>query len=111
MHIDANLQKGKERIANILVFLGALLWSIPLTMIQAVATATSLSRIPGLEWILTYNNGALTGFINGYLPVVALLCLILLLPLIFEWVAINYENRKTKSGVQVGYYLCYDFYF
>ena len=37
--------------------------------------------------------------INSYLPVVALLTLILILPYIFEAVAIYYEHRKTLSDV------------
>ncbi len=39
-------------------------------------------------------------FVNGYLPVVALLCLIMILPVIFELVARIYEKRKTVSDVQ-----------
>ena len=42
----------------------------------------------------------MTNFVNGYLPVVALLCLILILPLIFQLVALKYERRKTYSDVQ-----------
>jgi len=100
VHIEINIQKGKERVADFLVLLGALLWSIPLTIIQAFATAESLSEVPGMSWITTYKGGLLANVINGYLPVVALLCLIIILPKIFEWIAINYENRKTWSDVQ-----------
>lgn len=53
-----------------------------------------------MEWILAFNNGSLAAFINGYLPVVALLCLIMILPVIFGLVARNYEHRRTKSDVQ-----------
>jgi hypothetical protein len=38
--------------------------------------------------------------VNGYLPVVALLTLISILPVIFESVAMGYEKRKTFSEVQ-----------
>jgi hypothetical protein len=51
-----------------------------------------------MEWIL--DSGAVSQFVNGYLPVVALLCLILILPVIFEFVARKYERRKTFSDVQ-----------
>lgn len=53
-----------------------------------------------MEWIETFHGGALSKFVNGYLPVVALLTLILILPLIFEYIAVNYEHRKTFSDVQ-----------
>lgn len=69
-----------------------------------------IANIPGMEWILSYQNGALKLLINSYLPVVMLLSLILILPLLFEWIAIYYEKRKTKSDVQrsiVGRYFYY----
>lgn len=53
-----------------------------------------------MEWILAFNNGSLAAFINGYLPVVALLGLILCLPVIFGLVARNYEHRRTQSDIQ-----------
>lgn len=53
-----------------------------------------------MEWILTYQGGALTAFVNGYLPVLALLGLILILPVLFEWIAVTYERRKTFSEIQ-----------
>ena len=56
--------------------------------------------IPGLEWVADLHGGTWKPLINGYLPVVALLGLILLLPLIFNAVATLYERRKTLSSVQ-----------
>lgn len=53
-----------------------------------------------MQWILAFNNGSLAAFINGYLPVVALLGLILILPVIFGVVARNYEHRRTQSEIQ-----------
>jgi hypothetical protein len=62
--------------------------------------ADSIAQIPGMEWILTAGGGRVSQFVNGYLPVVALLCLIMILPVIFEVLARNYERRKTLSDVQ-----------
>ncbi len=47
---------------------------------------------------------------NGYLPVVLLLTIILILPFIFYGVALHYEDRKTESDVQksiIGRYFYY----
>ena len=52
-----------------------------------------------MEWVSDFDEGKLKVLINAYLPVVALLSIILILPLIFEAVAINYEKRKTMSDV------------
>mmetsp|Transcript_22394 Transcript_22394/g.33982 ORF Transcript_22394/g.33982 Transcript_22394/m.33982 type:complete len:1037 (+) Transcript_22394:105-3215(+) len=99
-HLPAKLLKRRENYANVILTLGIFLWSIPLAAIQAFATAEQVARLPGMDWVLTLGNGSVTAFINGYLPVVALLCLIMILPVIFEQIAINYENRKTVSDVQ-----------
>ena len=100
LQVDTRIYRRKEQTANFLLFLGVILWSFPLAAIQAFATAEQLSRIPGMEWILTFNSGSLTAFINGYLPVLALLGLILLLPVIFERIAVSYERRRTYSDIQ-----------
>jgi len=99
-HIDLLWSSGRTWSANVLLGCGAILWSIPLTAIQAWATVDSLAQIPGLSWIGDIGGGHYNSLINGYLPVVVLLGLIMVLPLVFEWVAINYEDRKTKSDVQ-----------
>eukprot|EP00550_Attheya_septentrionalis_P009222 CAMPEP_0198291930 /NCGR_PEP_ID=MMETSP1449-20131203/9268_1 /TAXON_ID=420275 /ORGANISM="Attheya septentrionalis, Strain CCMP2084" /LENGTH=1076 /DNA_ID=CAMNT_0043990617 /DNA_START=67 /DNA_END=3297 /DNA_ORIENTATION=- len=99
-HIDKKLGDARELTVNILLGLGAILWSFPLTAIQALATAENVARIPGMDWIETFDGGNLYGFINGYLPVMALLTLILVLPFIFTWIASKYERRKTFSDIQ-----------
>ena len=99
-HVSKKVQMRREFITNFLLSLGAILWSFPLAAIQAVSKAENIAQIPGMEWILTIHGGKYTSFINGYLPVVALLCLILILPVVFEFVALKYERRKTYSDVQ-----------
>ena len=56
-------------MVNVFLFLGVVLWSFPLAAIQVFAKAQNLAQIPGMEWILTYDEGALMSFMNGYLPV------------------------------------------
>ena len=110
VQIDRDISAGRAFVANVLLGLGVLLWSIPLTLIQAWAKVENVAMIPGLEWVGQIRGGRFTSLINGYLPVITLLGLILLLPLIFQWVATSYEKRKTLSGVQnsiVGRYFYY----
>merc|ERR1712194_655088 len=107
--IDKDIGSSRTFVANVLLGLGVLLWSIPLTLIQAWAKVETVAGIPGFEWV-AFINGTWKPLINGYLPVLALLGLILLLPLIFQWIATSYEKRKTLSGVQnsiVGRYFYY----
>merc|ERR1712194_571423 len=108
--IDKDIGSSRTFVANVLLGLGVLLWSIPLTLIQAWAKLENVALIPGLEWVDKIQAGDWKMFINGYLPVITLLGLILLLPLIFQWVATSYEKRKTLSGVQssiIGRYFYY----
>ena len=99
-HVNLGWSKGREWTANLLLSLGAILWSIPVASIQALATADQIAEIPGMSWISTSNGGAVAGFVNGYLPVVLLLTIILILPAVFYLLALHYEDRKTKSDVQ-----------
>lgn len=69
----------------------------PLTAIQAFARADYIAQIPGMEWV---GGGSVSQFVNGYLPVAALLALTMVLPLIFQFVATKYEKRKLLSDVQ-----------
>ncbi len=49
-HIDKGITSSRENVANVLICLGAILWSIPLAAIQAFATADAISKIPGCSW-------------------------------------------------------------
>ncbi len=109
-HYSSRLTNRRQTNANNVLVIGALIWSIPVAFIQGVSSAENVAQLPGMEWILEYDNGSLKGFINAYLPVVGLLGLILILPLVFEWVGTSYEKRKTRSDIQrsiVGRYFYY----
>jgi len=109
-HVNLGWSKGREWTANVLLGLGAILWSVPVASIQALATADQIATVPGMAWINTLNGGEVAGFVNGYLPVVLLLTIILILPHIFYGVALHYEDRKTASDVQksiIGRYFYY----
>ena len=59
-----------------------------------------IAEVDGFEWLSESNNSALAKFVNGYLPVVTIMGLILLLPFVFEFIGKSYEFRKTKSGLE-----------
>lgn len=110
VHVNLAWSKGREWTANVLLGLGAILWSIPVSSIQVLATADTLAGVPGMSWISTLNGGEVAAFVNGYLPVVLLLTIILILPYIFYGVALHYEDRKTQSDIQksiIGRYFYY----
>jgi hypothetical protein len=99
-HVSRSTRERREYIIEIILALGMILWSFPLAFIQVFAKARNLAELLQMEWILEYEDGALFRLINGYLPVVALLCLILILPVIFEYIAVKVEKRKTFTDVQ-----------
>ena len=110
VQIDRDIIASREFVANVLLGFGVLFWSIPLTLIQAWAKVETVALIPGFEWVGQIAVGAWKPFVNDYLPVITLLGLILLLPVLFTWIATSYEKRKTISGVQnsiVGRYFYY----
>ena len=109
-HVAQTTQLSREVHVNIVLFFGVILWSFPLTAIQVFAKAEYIAQIPGMEWILSFNGGVLTSFVNGYLPVVALLFLICVLPIIFQQLAVYYERRKAISDVQASICRRYFYY-
>jgi hypothetical protein len=109
-HVNLGWSRGREWTANMLLGVGAILWSIPVASIQALATADQIATVPGMGWLATLDGGHVAVFVNGYLPVVLLLTIIMVLPHIFYAVALHYEDRKTRSDVQksiIGRYFYY----
>eukprot|EP00986_Skeletonema_menzelii_P004681 scaffold1625_cov144-Skeletonema_menzelii.AAC.10 len=109
-HVNLGWSRGREWTANLLLGIGAILWSIPVASIQALATADQIAAVPGMGWLETLDGGNVAAFVNGYLPVVLLLTIIMVLPHIFYAVALHYEDRKTRSDVQksiIGRYFYY----
>ena len=53
-----------------------------------------------MEWILTVSDGEFAVVLNGYLPVLALLVIIEVLPEVFWLIATKIERRKLRSDVQ-----------
>ena len=109
-HVNLGWSRGREWTANMLLGIGAILWSIPVASIQALATADQIAAVPGMGWLATLDGGNVAAFVNGYLPVVLLLTIIMILPHIFYAVALHYEDRKTRSDVQrsiIGRYFYY----
>lgn len=99
VNITRRSRDRREKVTNVLLVIGLFFWIIPLTMIQLFATVEYIAKIPGMEWITQEED--VSRFVKGYLPVVALLCLILILPVIFKFIALKYERRMTYSDVQM----------
>eukprot|EP00931_Biecheleriopsis_adriatica_P008485 TRINITY_DN109668_c0_g1_i1.p1 TRINITY_DN109668_c0_g1~~TRINITY_DN109668_c0_g1_i1.p1 ORF type:complete len:707 (-),score=97.86 TRINITY_DN109668_c0_g1_i1:172-2292(-) len=75
-------QRIRQLISQSLCILGILFWSVPVAAIQAWTTVEA----PVL--------------FAEYLPSVSLMLLLCILPNFFEFLAVRYECRKTKSGVR-----------
>ncbi|GMH72624.1 hypothetical protein TrST_g9881 [Triparma strigata] len=107
-HVSQQVSAAKQNMASTLILFGALIWSAPVATVQALATTEQLAKLPWLSWLDNVSDDDeenkqrdfYVQLINGYLPVLALLGLIQLLPFIFQYVAVHYESRKTQSDVQ-----------
>jgi len=98
--VDDDTQSAKQQSGEVLVIIGAILWSIPVATIQIWFTADSLSEIKGFGWMSASNNENVATFVNTWLPVVTLMILMTLLPYVFQYLATKYENRKTYSNIE-----------
>jgi hypothetical protein len=85
--VPAKQVKLRRILTGALFSLGAIFWAIPVT---AVSAAASLPL--GSCWFYS--------LLSGYLPVLALLGLINLLPMLFAFVAVSYEGSKSVGEVE-----------
>jgi hypothetical protein len=99
-HVNESYSRGRAITANLCTGLGALLWSTIVAGIQTISNIDYLVSIPGFAWLQNLGGGQITTFVNGYLPVVALLTIIGILPALFKKIAYKFESRKTQSDVQ-----------
>jgi hypothetical protein len=99
-HINRSWSAGRQWTMNLLLVLGAVLWSAVVAAIQALANLESLSQLPGLSGLGEGMSDHLKALVNGFLPVAALLFVIFLLPFVFKWIAIDLERRKSMSDVE-----------
>lgn len=102
--VEAN--KGNSRrytevrtaVVDFLLLAGLLLWHMPVTAIQALASWHTLQpyvpiRVP--------EGGQMHSMLTHYAPVYAWLALLKVLPVAFRWVAEQYEGVKSYSEIQL----------
>merc|ERR1711933_58023 len=80
---------------------GMLLWSIPVTLIQAVACLQALQLFLALPSVDDYATSQLMSVVMQYLPVLAWLCLLAIMHQLFYRIAKHYECVKTRSEAQL----------
>lgn len=85
----------KRFIANAVWTVGILFWAIPVGFVQAVANLESLSENIGV-WIPD-RSSVLYGLLSGYLPVIALIVLMTVLPLAIQASAVKFAKVKSVS--------------
>lgn len=97
--LPAEQVRFRGSVANLVLAFGALLWSIPITFVQAATSIEQLERF--IPFLAKLDRGSIAySLLSGYLPVLALLGLMNALPYVFQLIAQDYEGRKSKSEVQ-----------
>jgi len=88
-------------VAQCICIVGVLFWSVPVTSIQLWSNLESMQRfLPRLFEFSKTSCKLCSTFLVKYVPVVALILLLALLPLVFEGMARRYERHKVKSDIQ-----------
>jgi len=99
----------RRSVINIILVFGVILWSVPVAFIQAVASMENLAQWLDIPSVMD-KNSYVYNLLAGYLPVVALLGIMQLLPIIFQALEIRYVHAKSKSAVQTAV-MVYVFYY
>jgi len=101
LHISQVIIQGRETTTNLILIFFMFFWSVIIASIQAYANLDSLAQIDKFSWLQDVKLSTSGEIINSYLPVAVFLGLMTLLPVIFEQIALVYEDRKTFSDVQL----------
>ena len=82
MRLTPAQRSMRKIIAQVLTVLLVFFWSIPVTFVASLTTLEALSSNPGLGWIddIVSLSPVLKGFLEGFLPTLAVLIFYLLLP-------------------------------
>jgi hypothetical protein len=109
--IPLTQQKRRAMIGTVLCAWAILAWSVPVAGIQVITSGPELKkRFP--DFVIWWQHHAPSAYaaIVGYLPVLALMGLLALLPYGLDLFAVRFEGRKTRSAV-VQSVLFRNFYF
>lgn len=100
--IWANMEATPEQtestasITSILYYAGLLFWGVIVSFVTAISSISNLTKfLPFIKQLDT----ATQAFIQGILPVLALIVLMAVLPMIIGFVSDKVEKRKTRSEV------------
>jgi hypothetical protein len=91
---------SRRSIANWTLSVGAIFWSAIVGFIASIANLDYIAKENGWGWLNVYHNTPIYNFLNNYLALALLLCLLALLPLIFDTIARYYEGLKLESEIQ-----------
>eukprot|EP00928_Gymnodinium_smaydae_P027330 TRINITY_DN21174_c0_g5_i1.p1 TRINITY_DN21174_c0_g5~~TRINITY_DN21174_c0_g5_i1.p1 ORF type:complete len:866 (-),score=193.71 TRINITY_DN21174_c0_g5_i1:389-2866(-) len=89
--------RARSRLGSLACFVGVLFWSIPVTGIQLYVGSQN-------HWdprLIRYlERAGVKSLVLDYVPVLALMALLLLLPYGLTWLSLRFEMLKTKSQIQ-----------
>eukprot|EP00913_Durusdinium_trenchii_P013781 g12940.t1 len=100
--VDAHLRQ-RRFVGRAVCVMGIIFWSFPITAIQALSQKNVLDQMLPHGWVawLSENYPTVFSFITIYLPVVALLSLLVLLPWALHQIAVFVEARKSYAEVTI----------
>mmetsp|Transcript_24959 Transcript_24959/g.32234 ORF Transcript_24959/g.32234 Transcript_24959/m.32234 type:complete len:480 (+) Transcript_24959:1-1440(+) len=99
----------RQNVTNIVLIIGIIVWSAVVSFIQVLSSIEFLEDyLPFLKNLDT--NSTYYSLLSGYLPVVALLIVVQLLPYLFQALEQRYVGLKSYSAVQAAV-LIYFFYY
>eukprot|EP00664_Eupelagonemidae_sp_cell27_P002156 gene2156-4844_t len=100
LSVGTEQRKKKALVGEAVVTALVFLWSVPIAAISAVTTLENLQRyVPGVDAIVDQSE-ALAAFLQGFLPTVAVIVFMALLPTILTFLAVK-EGIQSWSQVDM----------
>ena len=89
----------RRTVGSLIVGGGAIFWSVIVATITAWSSVDNLSK--SLPFLKSMEGGYMYTLLGGYLPVLALLGLLNILPILFRYLSEKYEGVKRHSEVDL----------
>jgi len=91
---------ARHRVAEFMCGLGLIFWNVPVAAIMLWANIEHWKQAQPLAEKIMRASPVLYSLLTDYLPILALMLLQAVLPYVFEFIVVRYENQKTKSRAQ-----------
>lgn len=97
----------RNTVSAVVIFFMICFWAVLASTVQAVFNLDEISKV--IPVLKDFRNTTWYIFINGYVPIVALLGILAVAPFFLAWWSYRFEYTKTHSSISRGVFVRYSY--